>query len=325
MRNRERTHGPAARAKAAEDYHHVTHRKEQRTSKKTLWITLLLTLFFTIVEVVGGLLSGSLALLSDSAHMISDVVALSLSMAAIYMAARRPNRKYTYGFLRFEIIASFLNGLALVAIAVGIFVEAVRRMLHPQAVELPLMLAVAAVGLVVNVVLTAVLSRSMREENNLNVRSALWHFIGDLLSSIGIIVSGLLMLWTGWALLDPIVSVLVGGIIAVGGMRIVRESYLVLMESVPEAFDLERIRGDIAGVPGVRDVHELHLWAVSTDHYSLTGHVLVGNEAQPFLLLEEINQMLRERYGIGHSTIQMEHPSIHDHGAYGRQFASASS
>lgn len=305
-----------------EDYHHLTHRKEQHTSKRTLWITLLLTLFFTIVEVVGGLLSNSLALLSDSAHMMSDVLALGLSMTAIYMAARKPTRRYSFGYLRFEIIASFLNGLALAAISVGIFIEAIRRMIQPQAVDMTLMLGIAAIGLVVNIVLTMVLSRSMREENNLNIKSALWHFIGDLLSSVGIIVSGLLMMLTGWAILDPIVSMLVGGIIFVGGARIVRESYLVLMESVPETLDLEDIRSDIAALPGVQDVHELHLWAVSTDHYSLTGHVLVGNGVQTFELLSQIDTLLRERHGIAHSTIQMEHPAIHDHGAYGQRFVS---
>jgi cobalt-zinc-cadmium efflux system protein len=303
-----------------EDYHHLNHVKEQQTSKKTLWFTLMLTLFFTIVEIVGGLMSNSLALLSDSAHMISDVIALGLSMAAIYMAARKPNQKYTFGFLRFEIIASFLNGLALAVIAVGIIVESIKRMIHPQEVDLQLMLLIASIGLVVNLVLTVVLSRSTREEENLNVKSALWHFIGDLLSSVGVITSAVLIHVTGYSFFDPLISMIIGGIIFAGGAKIIRESHLILMESVPEKFDLDAIRRDINGVEGVEDVHELHLWSISTDHYSLTAHVFVREDIQPFCVILAINHILKTKYGIAHTTIQIEHPAMHDHGEYGKQF-----
>jgi cobalt-zinc-cadmium efflux system protein len=156
------------------DYHHVEHAKEQVVSKKTLWITLCLTLLFTIVEIAGGIASRSLALLSDSAHMISDVLALGLSMTAIYLASRRPNARFTFGYLRFEILASFLNGAALCLISVGIVVESFKRFIHPQPIDFKLMLIIASIGLCVNAVLTFVLSRSMKEEDNLNVQSALW-------------------------------------------------------------------------------------------------------------------------------------------------------
>ncbi|MDI4643553.1 cation diffusion facilitator family transporter [Cohnella hashimotonis] len=302
------------------DFHHLDHVKEQNTSKKTLWITLTLTLFFTIVEIVGGLVSNSLALLSDSAHMISDVLALGLSMVAIYMATRKPNRKYTFGFLRFEIIASFLNGLALAIIAAGIFVEGIKRIVHPQTVDMPIMLTIASIGLVVNIVLTIVLSRSMKEEDNLNVKSALWHFIGDLLSSIGIIVSAIVIHFTGFFLLDPLISMVVGAIIFAGGSKIIRESYLVLMESVPDKFDLDAIRKDLNDLDIVVDVHELHLWAVTTEHYSLTAHVFVKQGIEPFCAILAINEILKNKYGIAHSTIQIEHPILHDHGEYGKAF-----
>ena len=146
------------------DYHHLNHIKEQHKSKRTLWITLILTLFFTIVEIVGGLLSNSLALLSDSAHMMSDVLALGLSMTAIYLATRAPNKKYTFGFLRFEILASFINGLALAVIAIGIFIEGIKRIITPREVDLPLMLIIASIGLIVNIILTIVLIGSTKEE-----------------------------------------------------------------------------------------------------------------------------------------------------------------
>lgn len=302
------------------DYHHLRHVKEQATSKRALWITLILTAFFTIVEIIGGIASNSLALLSDSAHMVSDVIALGLSMTAIYLASRQPNAKYTFGYLRFEIVASFLNGFALCIIALGIFYEGVRRALNPQEIDLGLMLTIASIGFTVNLVLTFVLSRSMKEEDNLNVKSALWHFIGDLLSSIGVIFSAIIIYFTDWGWVDPFISVVIGGIIFTGGSKIVKESYLILMESVPEKFDLDEIRKSIAEVEGVEDVHEMHLWAVSTDHYSLTAHVFINEHIQPFCIILAINETLQSKYGITHSTIQMEHATIHPHGEYGKQF-----
>lgn len=302
------------------DYHHLHHVKEQSRSKKTLWITLLLTAFFTIVEVIGGLLSNSLALLSDSAHMVSDVFALGLSMFAIYFATRPPDSRFTFGYLRFEIIASAINGLTLCAISVWIFIEGIRRFIHPEVINLKLMLTIASIGLVVNIVLTYVLSRSIKDEENLNIQSALWHFIGDLLSSVGVIVSAILIYFTGYTWLDPLISMVIGGIIFTGGAKIVKESYFILMESVPARFQLDDIRESIAQVEGVEDVHEMHLWAISTDHYSLTAHVFIDDKTQPFCIILAINETLKEKYGIEHSTIQMEHAVIHPHGEYGKQF-----
>jgi cobalt-zinc-cadmium efflux system protein len=302
------------------DYHHLPHVKIQNKSKKTLWITLSLTLFFTIVEIIGGILSNSLALLSDSAHMASDVIALGLSMVALYLATRQPNKTFTFGYLRFEIIASFLNGLALTIIAIGIFIEGIRRFIHPENIDFQLMIIIASIGFIVNLVLTIVLSRSMKEEENLNIKSALWHFIGDLLSSIGVIISAVVIYFTNFYFFDPLISMIIGGIIFVGGAKIVRESYLILMDSVPEQFDIDQIRADIRGVEGVEDVHEMHLWAISTDHYSLTAHVLINENIQPFCVILAINEILEKKYGIKHSTIQVEHPSIHHHGEYGKQF-----
>lgn len=302
------------------DFHHLHHVKEQSRSRRTLWITLILTAFFTIVEIIGGVLSHSLALLSDSAHMISDVLALGLSMLAIYMATRQPNAKYTFGYLRFEIIASMLNGLALAIISIGIFVEGIKRFISPEQIDFKLMLVISTIGLIVNIVLTVVLSRSMKEEENLNVQSALWHFIGDLLSSVGVIISAVLIYFTGYYFFDPLISMVIGGIIFFGGYKIIRESYLILMEAVPEKYDLDEIRHAIAAVEGVEDVHEMHLWAVSTDHYSLTAHVFIDEHIQPFCIILAINETLKTKYGIEHSTIQMEHAKIHNHGEYGREF-----
>lgn len=302
------------------DYHHLPHVKEQSKSKKTLWITLFLTLFFTIVEIIGGIASNSLALLSDSAHMISDVLALGLSMLAIYLATREPDAKRTFGYLRFEIIASFLNGLALAIIAIGILVEGIHRFIQPQNIDFKLMLIISTIGLIVNLVLTLILSRSMKEEENLNVQSALWHFIGDLLSSIGVIISSVLIYFTGMYFFDPLISMVIAVIIFIGGAKIIRESFLILMESVPEKFDLDEIRSEISKIEGVEDVHELHLWAISTEHYSLTAHVFIHDNIQTFCVILAINEMLKEKYGITHATIQAEHASFHNHGEYGKHF-----
>ncbi|MBA2873934.1 cation diffusion facilitator family transporter [Thermaerobacillus caldiproteolyticus] len=302
------------------DYHHLPHVKVQTKSKRTLWITLILTLCFTLLEIVGGFLSNSLALLSDSAHMASDVLALGLSMVALYLATRPPNKTFTFGYLRFEIIASFLNGLTLAVIAVGIFIEGIQRFIHPEHINFRLMLTIASIGLLVNLILTIVLSRSTKEEENLNVKSALWHFIGDLLSSIGVIISAIVIYFTDFYFFDPFISMVIGAIIFIGGAKIIRESYLILMDSVPEKFDLEKIRADIHRVEGVEDVHDMHLWAISSDHYSLTAHVFVNENIQPLCIILAINEMLEKKYGIKHTTIQIEHASLHHHGEYGKQF-----
>ena len=302
------------------DYHHLDHIKKQQKSKKTLWVTLYLTLFFTIVEVVGGILSNSLALLSDSAHMLSDVLALGLSMTAIYLATRKPNKKYTFGYLRFEILASFINGLALVVISVGIFIEGIKRIITPAEIHFSLMLTIATIGLIVNIVLTIVLSRSTKEEENLNIKSALWHFIGDLLNSVGVIISAMLIWLTGYMIIDPIISMIIGVVIFIGGAKIIRESYLILMETVPDRFDLDLIRQDVNSIDGVKNVHEMHLWTITTNHYSLTAHVFVEQDRQASEIISAINHLLLKKYNIVHSTIQIENPLIHDHGQYGKDF-----
>jgi cobalt-zinc-cadmium efflux system protein len=182
------------------------------------------------------------------------------------------------------------------------------------------MLSVAIIGLVVNIVLTIVLTRSTKEEENLNIKSALWHFIGDLLNSVGVIISAILIYFTGLTILDPVISIIIGGVIFIGGAKIIRESYLILMEAVPEKFDLELIRQDIKEIEGIEDVHEMHLWAVTSNHYSLTAHVFIREVHQPLSIISAINRMLQNKYGIIHSTIQLENPIINDHGSYGKHF-----
>lgn len=293
-------------------FHHVEHRKVQKQSKVTLWATLLITLFFTIVEFTGGVLSNSLALLSDSFHMLSDVLALGLSMLAIYFASRKPTARFTYGYLRFEILAAFLNGLALSVISIGIFYEAIIRIVYPKQVESGLMLVIATIGLIVNIVLTVILMRSLKNEQNINVQSALWHFVGDLLNSVGVILAVLLIHFTGIQLFDPILSMVISIIIFRGGYKIMRNAWMVLMEAVPQELDTDNVIEAIKSIPDVIDVHEFHLWGITTDQYSLSAHVVLDSRSSidAFEVINEIEDLLKEKYGISHTTIQTEHLDI---------------
>ncbi|PTH59425.1 cation diffusion facilitator family transporter [Staphylococcus agnetis] len=290
-------------------FHHVEHRKLQKSSKKTLWASLIITLFFTIVEFAGGILSNSLALLSDSFHMLSDVIALGLSMVAIYFASRKPTAKYTFGYLRFEIIAAFLNGLALAIISIWIFYEAIMRIIYPKPVESGLMLVIATIGLIVNIVLTIILMRSLKSENNINIQSALWHFIGDLLNSVGVILALVLIYFTGIQMIDPILSMVIAVVILRGGYKIMRNAVSILMESVPEHLDTDEIMDDMKRVDQVLDVHEFHLWSITTEHYSLSAHVVLDSKSghDAYETINKLERLLKEKYGLSHTTLQIEH------------------
>lgn len=304
------------------DFHHLNHVKKQCASRRTLWISLFLTVIFTTIEIIGGLRSHSLALLSDAVHMLSDVVAIILSLIAVYLATREPNHKFTFGYLRFEIIASFLNGIGLVIISLGILIEAIRRIIHPTDIQVPLMLGVSCIALVIHFTLTMILIQSMKKENNLNIQSALWHFIGDLINSVGVIISALIILFSGFTLVDPILGIVLSFVIGYGGFKIVRESYYVLMETAPEELNVDTIRKAILSVEEVIEVHELHVWTITTDHHSLIAHVFVSentNDDNVYQVIAKISNMLEEKYGLIHVVIQVENPFVNAHGVYGEE------
>ncbi|CAM3187015.1 cation diffusion facilitator family transporter [Streptobacillus ratti] len=297
------------------NYHHTKHYKIQNKSKKTLLISLLLTAIFAMLELFGGIISGSLALVSDSFHMISDVIALILSMIAIYYSTKKPTDKYTYGYLRVEIIAAFLNGLALVIIAVGIIYEAIKRVINPQDIDFNLMITVAIIGLIINIVLTLVLMNSLKHEDNLNIKSALWHFLGDLLNSVGVIITGILVKYTSVVLLDPIISSIISIIIMLGGIKIIRKSLNILMEAVPEKLDINKIKNSILDIENIENVHEFHMWSISEGLYSLSFHVILKeyNGVNDYKIIKNISNMLKEVYKIEHVTIQIENPEVNIH------------
>jgi cobalt-zinc-cadmium efflux system protein len=266
------------------------------------WV-LALTATFMLVEAVGGWLSGSLALLADAGHMLTDVGALALSLLSAWIAQRPADHTKTYGYLRWEILAALVNGAALFGIAALVVVEAIQRIQEPQPVRTGLFLAVASAGLLVNLTSLAVLHS--HREGSLNVRGAYLHVLGDALGSVGAVTAALIIAVTGWTLADPIVSILLSILILVGAGRLLRDSTDILLESVPRHVSMAEVQRRMLAVPGVAAVHDLHVWTVTSGMVAMSGHAVVPDlEAHPGVLdgiRVEMSQM-----GIGHVTIQLE-------------------
>ncbi len=272
--------------------------------RRMLWV-LLLTGSFMIVEAVGGWLAGSLALIADAGHMLSDTAALALAWAAFRVARRPHDEKRTYGYHRFEIIVAFANGLALFAIAAWICFEAIGRLRAPVPVSAAPMLAVAVAGLAVNLIALYVLRGGDRA--NLNVSAALLHVLGDLLGSIGAIGAAIVILATGWTPIDPILSILMTLLILRGAWDVTRRAGHVLMEGTPDGFDAAAMRSDLmTAVPGVADVHHVHAWMLNTERSVVTLHVRLAPSADAGAALAAVKVRLKERFGIAHSTVQID-------------------
>jgi cobalt-zinc-cadmium efflux system protein len=266
------------------------------------WV-LLLTTVFMLVEAVGGWIAGSLALLADAGHMLTDVGALSLSLLTAWIAQRPADDSKTYGYLRWEILAALVNGAALFGIAAWVVVEAVQRIQDPQPVRTGLFLAIASAGLVVNLASLAILHS--HRAGSLNVRGAYLHVLGDALGSVGAVAAAAIIALTGWTLADPIVSILLSLLILVGATRLLRDSTDILLESVPRHVSMAEVQRRILGVPGVAAVHDLHVWTVTSGMIAMSGHAVVpGLEDHPGVL-EGIRREMSEM-GIGHVTIQLE-------------------
>ncbi len=270
---------------------------------RRLFAVLLLTATFMVVEAIGGWLSGSLALLADAGHMLTDVGAIGLSLVTAVIGARPADEHRTYGYRRWEILAALVNGAALFGIAAWIVVEAVHRIGAPSPVRAGLMLAIASGGLVVNLVALSILHAG--HQHNLNTRGAYLHILSDLLGSAAAIAAGIIILATGWTLADPILSIGVALLILVGAWRLVRESTDVLLESVPRGVSMAEVQGRMLAVPGVSAVHDLHVWTVTSGLVAMSGHAVVPDLAAHPAALEGIRAQLAE-LGIGHVTIQLE-------------------
>jgi cobalt-zinc-cadmium efflux system protein len=258
------------------------------------------------IEVVGGLASNSLALLSDAAHMFTDVLALGLALFAVTMACRPAPSRATFGYHRLEILAALGNGILLALAALWIFYEAVRRFVDPPAVSGPIVIAVALFGLAGNAVGLLILSRTSK--GSLSVRGAALHVMSDALASLAVVVSGIVIHYTGWLRIDPILGIVIGIVIVVSAVRLLRESVDVLLESIPSGMNFECVEAEIREVEGVLEVHDLHIWCITSGMNALSGHVILEATtlAHSDRVLNEIKALLRERYGIEHTTIQVE-------------------
>jgi cobalt-zinc-cadmium efflux system protein len=286
--------------------HDHRHAHDHRSaSRRALTTVLALTLGFTVVEVVGGFLTDSLALLADAGHMLSDSFAIGLALVALTLASRPSTPRRSFGFQRAEILAAFVNGITLVLIAGWIVWEAVGRFRDPPDVLGGWMLAVAATGLVVNAVSAAILARSGHE--SLNVRAAFRHVLADLLGSVGVVVAAIVILLTGWTTIDPLVSVAIALLIVVSAWSVLRDSTAILMEQTPSGVDAGAVAKAITDVPGVTSVHDLHVWTITSGFDALSAHVLVGRGEDCHRLRREIERVLKERFGITHTTLQVEH------------------
>ena len=282
------------------------HSHETRAaSRRALGLALAITASFTAVEVVGGLLTGSLAVLADAAHMLSDNVSLALALGALWLAGRPATPKRTYGFERAEVLAALANGVLLVALAIWIFVEAARRLADPPEVLGGWMLVIALVGVCVNVAAGAALWHS--REQSLNVEGALRHVGADLLGSIGIGVAALLVLVTGWLEADPVVSILIGALVLASSWSILRDATAILLEASPRGIDTRLVGARLAGAPGVVEVHDLHIWTITSGFPALSAHVLVGPDEDCHQRRRELERLLRDEFGVEHTTLQVEH------------------
>ncbi|AIG25966.1 cation transporter [Brevibacillus laterosporus] len=285
------------------------HHHGSGANKRALLISLFIITAFLIVEVIGGFLTNSLALLSDAGHMLSDSSALFLSLIAMFFAARKPSAKKTYGFYRFEILAALINGVMLVVISLVIIWEAYQRFFAPPEVASLSMMGIAFVGLLANIAAAFVLMRG-DYKNNLNIRSAFLHVLGDLLGSVGAILAGLLMWKFNWYIADPIISVVVAVLIMLSAWRVTRDSVDVLMESTPASIDADQVSDALSKVEGVTSVHDLHIWTVTSGFDSLSCHLHVKDGLASYPILQEALHLLEHQFGITHSTIQIEDSSI---------------
>ncbi len=292
------------------DHDHHDHSHDYREAgRRSLVISLVLISSFMIAEVIGGILSGSLALLADAGHMITDAMAIALALFALWIGDRVEDAARTYGFRRAEVLAALINAISLWLIVAWIFFEAYHRFrgIEEIHVEGPLMLIVGTLGLIVNIIAAWILHRN--SEHSLNVEGAFWHVMGDLMGSVGVVISGIVIITTGWMLIDPILSVLIGVLILWSSWGLAKKVLVVLLEGVPQHIDVEKLCGQVEDLPGVTLVHDVHVWTIASGYESMTAHVLVDpdlEKEETDTLLRSIRQLAREDHGIHHLTVQIE-------------------
>jgi cobalt-zinc-cadmium efflux system protein len=293
-------------------------------TEKRFTYSIIFTSLILIAEVIGGILSGSLALLSDAAHVFMDIFALGLSFFALRIASRPPDDRHSFGWHRTEVVAALINGASLLIISVGIWIEAVKRWQHPVEIRSTEMLVIAVIGLVVNILVAFILGRHDRndandkkprkKERNLNVQSAFLHVVGDAVSSVGVILAAVLIGLTDAKWIDPLISILIGVIIFTSSFRVLRSSLHILLEGVPSGLSIRQINERINSIGAVEAVHDLHVWNLCSDQISLSAHIILNEDSQTNTAsaMEEIKHLLDDEFNIQHTTIQFELTSCDD-------------
>ena len=277
-----------------------------QVATRPLIITLAIVAGVMIAEVVGGIISHSLALISDAGHMMVDALAIGLSLFAIYVAKRPSTLTRTFGYHRVEIMAALANGSILVLVAAFIFFESYQRFREPSDVQTPIMLLTACIGLLANIAGILLLRRGRNA--SLNIRGAFWHVLGDTISSVGVITAAIIIMVTGWEYADPVVAMVIGVIILWGAVRLVRASVDILMESVPKHIKVEEVVDSIRQIPGVKDIHDIHIWTITSGIIALSAHLMIEDQmvSHSTEVRQQVNHMLGEKYSITHTTLQLE-------------------
>jgi cobalt-zinc-cadmium efflux system protein len=283
-----------------ESNHHSDH------SSRGLQFSLVIVAVMMAVEIAGGLLSNSLALLGDAGHMLVDALALGLSLIALNLAKKPATTKRTYGYHRAEIIAALANGVTLVLVSIYIFYESYQRFRSPPTVKTPIMLVVAVVGLAANLITMRLLHHD--RHSNLNVRAAFFHVFGDMISSVGVIAGGIIIAVSGWKIADPIIAVMIGLIILWGAVDLVRESTDILLETIPKHIPLDEVTAAIKSIKGVVELHDLHVWTITSGIYALSTHILIEDQmlSRAAEITAAINRELAQKFNITHTTFQLE-------------------
>jgi cobalt-zinc-cadmium efflux system protein len=285
--------------------HAHAHSEQRARSRRVLGVVLVLTASYAVVELVGGLATGSLALLADAAHMFGDTGTVGLALFASWLAARPATAQRSFGYQRAEILAALANGVALVAVAIWIFIEAVDRLSDPPRILGGWVLAVASVGLAVNVIAATVLDRASGE--SLNVRAVYRHVLADLAGSVGVIAAALIVLTTGWRHADPLAGLAIGVLVLLSSWTILRDSVSILLESTPAGIDAREVGRRMASMDGVVEVHDLHIWTITSGFAALSAHVLVAPGDDCHDRRRQLEAMLQREFDLRHTTLQVDH------------------
>ena len=288
--------------------HSSDHSHDHSNSQRVLLIVLALNVIYMVAEAVGGWWSNSLALLSDAGHMLADIAAIALSLFAARFAQRPATPSKTYGYYRMEILAALANGVTLIVISLLICYEAWHRLRQAEVVNAKLLIAISLGGLLVNVISAKVLHGA--NTSDLNMRGAFLHVLGDLFGSLAAVIAGLLILWRGWLWADPVFSVVICVLIVYSSWRLVSEAVNVLLEGTPAHIDAGVVEAAMRTVPGVRDIHDLHIWTITSNRHAVTAHVIIAESETSYRILRELRELLARRFSLTHSTLQIEDPYL---------------